>query len=229
MIKLDNITKLFGEKKALDNISFSIEMGEIVGLLGPNGAGKTTTMRIIVGYLKPTSGTVTVFEKNPIDERIETLQNVGYLPENNPLYPEMKVKEYLDFIRDTKKDTKENLRVIIEETGISEVMKNRIEELSRGYKQRVGLAAALLGDPKILILDEPTSGLDPLEQVKIRNLIKSFAKKRTVILSTHILPEIEEAATRILILNNGKLVHDGPKPKHKGDIDKLFRKLVEQI
>lgn len=227
MIKLENITKSFGEKKALSNISFSIKMGEIVGLLGPNGAGKTTTMRIIVGYLKPTSGTVTVFAKNPIDDRIETLRDIGYLPENNPLYPEMKVGEYLDFIREIKKDTSENLSIIIEETGIIDVMKNKIEELSRGYKQRVGLAAALLGDSKILILDEPTSGLDPLEQVKIRDLIKSFAKKRTVILSTHILSEIEDVATRILIVNKGELVFDGPKPKRKGDVDKLFKKLVK--
>ena len=227
MIKLEKVTKIFGSKKAIDDISFSIKTGEIVGLLGPNGAGKTTTMRMIVGYLKPTSGTATVFGKNPIDDRIETLQNIGYLPENNPLYPEMKVSEYLDYIREIKKDTKENLSKIVEETGVTEVIKNKIDELSRGYKQRVGLAASLLGDPKILILDEPTSGLDPLEQVKIRNLIKSFAKKRTVILSTHILSEVEEAATRILILNGGKLVFDGPKPKHKGDVDKLFRKLVK--
>jgi ABC-2 type transport system ATP-binding protein len=227
MIKLENITKTFGDKKALDDVSFSIKTGEIVGLLGPNGAGKTTTMRLIVGYLKPTSGQVSVFEKNPIDERIDTLKNIGYLPENNPLYSEMKVKEYLDFIREIKKDTKENLNIIIEETAVANVMSSKIEELSRGYKQRVGLAAALLGKPKILILDEPTSGLDPLEQVKISNLIKSFAKKRTVILSTHILSEIEEVASRLLIINGGKLVYDGVKPKRKGDVDKLFRKLVK--
>jgi len=227
MIKLENITKIFGEKKALENVSFSIKTGEIVGLLGPNGAGKTTTMRLIVGYLKPTSGQVSVFEKNPIDERIDTLKNIGYLPENNPLYSEMKVREYLDFIREVKNDTRENLNIIIEETAVANVMSSKIEELSRGYKQRVGLAAALLGKPKILILDEPTSGLDPLEQVKISNLIKSFAKKRTVILSTHILSEIEEVATRLLIINGGKLVYDGVKPKHKGDVDKLFRKLVK--
>lgn len=227
MIKLEKVTKFFGEKKALDNISFSIKTGEIIGLLGPNGAGKTTTMRLIVGYLKQTNGEVSVFGKNPIDDRIATLKNIGYLPENNPLYPEMRVREYLDFIKEIKNDSDDNLDRIIEEIGISDVMKNKIEELSRGYKQRVGLAAALLGEPKILILDEPTSGLDPLEQVKISKLIKSFAKKRTVILSTHILSEIEEMASRLLIINGGKLVYDGVKPKHKGDVDKLFRKLVK--
>lgn len=227
MIKLEKVTKVFGEKIALDNISFSIKTGEIIGLLGPNGAGKTTTMRLIVGYLRPTSGGVSVFGKNPIDDRIETLENIGYLPENNPLYPEMKVREYLDFIKEVKNDSNDNLYEILEETGISSVMSNKIEELSRGYKQRVGLAAALLGEPKILILDEPTSGLDPLEQVKISKLIKSFAKKRTVILSTHILSEIEEMASRLLIINGGKLVYDGVKPGRKGDVDKLFRKLVK--
>lgn len=226
MIILNQVSKFFKEKKAVDNISFSVKEGEIVGFLGPNGAGKTTTMRLIVGYLKPTSGKISVNGKNPLEERIEVLRQIGYLPENNPLYLEMKVFEYLNFIASIKNQN-EDLDDLKKITGIEEVWQTKIEELSRGYRQRVGLTAALIGNPKILILDEPTSGLDPLEQEKIRELIKILGKKKTIILSTHILSEVEEVANRIIIINKGRLVYDGRKPKGKGGVEKLFKKLVK--
>ncbi len=226
MIVLEKISKYFGEKRALDNLSFKIKEGEIIGFVGPNAAGKTTTMRVIVGYLKPTTGEVTIDGKDPINERIDVLKQIGYLPENNPLYQEMKVFEYLNFIASIK-NNRDNLESLKEQTGIKEVYESKIEELSRGYKQRVGLAAALIGHPKILILDEPTSGLDPIEQEKIRNLIKTLGKKKTIILSTHILSEVEEVATRIMIINKGEIVYDGAKPKGKGGVEKLFKKLVK--
>jgi len=226
MIILNKIDKYFGQKKALDNVSFMVKEGEIVGFVGPNGAGKTTTMRIIVGYLQPTEGKVEIDGKDPLNARIAVLKQIGYLPENNPLYQEMKVSEYLNFIASLKNGG-ENLNSLKAQTGIEEVWHNKIEELSRGYRQRVGLTAALIGDPKILILDEPTSGLDPLEQEKIRNLIKALGKKKTVILSTHILSEVEDVATRVIIIDKGKIVYDGAKPKTKGGVEKLFKKLVK--
>lgn len=227
MIKLQNINKSFGQKKVLIDISFKAKEGEIIGFLGPNGAGKTTTMRVIVGYLKPTSGEIIVDDKNPIEDRIEILKLIGYLAENNPLYQEMRVLEYLNFIRTIKNDSEENLNLLIKKTGVEDVLQSRIEELSRGYKQRVGLTSSLLGDSKILILDEPTSGLDPIEQDKIRQLIKDLRHKKTIILSTHILSEVEDVATRLIIINKGKIAYDGIKPKRKGDVEKLFKKLVK--
>ena len=181
-------------------------------------------MRIIVGYLKPTSGSVRLDGEDPIAQRLNVLTQIGYLPENNPLYTDMKVDEYLQFIVDTKNSTGDFLRSIIEETGISDVLSSKIEELSRGFKQRVGLAAALIGNPKIIIFDEPTSGLDPLEQEKIRDLIKKLGKKRTVILSTHILSEVVDVATRVIIINKGIIVYDGPKPKTDTAMEALFKK-----
>lgn len=227
MIKLQNINKSFGQKKVLTDISFKTKEGEIIGFLGPNGAGKTTTMRVIVGYLKPTSGEIIVDDKNPIEDRVEVLKLIGYLAENNPLYQEMRVLEYLNFIRTIKNDSEENLNLLIKKTGVEDVLQSRIEELSRGYKQRVGLTSSLLGDSKILILDEPTSGLDPIEQDKIRQLIKDLRHKKTIILSTHILSEVEDVATRLIIINKGKIAYDGIKPKRKGDVEKLFKKLVK--
>lgn len=227
MITLSQVNKFFGEKKALDRVSFQIKRGEIIGFVGPNGAGKTTTMRVIVGYLKASSGQVLVDGKDPIDQRVEILRMIGYLPENNPLYSEMKVNEYLRFIGEVK-DDQNNLEKLKTQIGLTEVWEKKIEELSRGYKQRVGLAAALLGDPKILILDEPTSGLDPIEQEKIRELIKKLGKEKTIILSTHILSEVEEVATRVIIINQGKIVFDGPRPRGKGAVEKLFKKLIKR-
>lgn len=225
MILLSSVSKQFKNKTAIDNISFKAKEGELIGFLGPNGAGKTTTMRLILGYLTPTKGKVAIDNLNPLEDRIEVLKKIGYLPENNPLYQEMKVSEYLQFISSLKNadDFLETARRI----GLDDVLSSKIEELSRGYKQRVGLAAALIGDPSILILDEPTSGLDPLEQEKIRTYIKKLAKSKTIIFSTHILSEVEDVASRLIIIDKGQIVFDGKKPKGKGGVEKLFKKLVK--
>jgi len=225
MILLSSVSKFFGQKKAVDNISFKTKGGEIIGFLGPNGAGKTTTMRLILGYLKPSSGKISIGEFDPIENRIEVLKQVGYLPENNPLYLEMKVKEYLNFIAQAKNDNQWQKVAI--DVGLGDVLLKKIEELSRGFKQRVGLAAALIGNPKYLILDEPTSGLDPLEQEKIRFLIKKLGQKKTIIFSTHILSEAEAVANRLIIIHKGKIVYDGKKPKEKGGVEKLFKLKVK--
>jgi len=226
MIVLSSVSKFFGEKKAVDNISFKIKKGEIVGFLGPNGAGKTTTMRLIVGYLKPNEGEILIDNLHPIKNRLLVLKKIGYLPENNPLYQEMYVKEYLEFIGKIKEEN--NLSQIINQVGLSEVLRKKIEELSRGFKQRVGLAAALMGDPEILILDEPTSGLDPLEQDKIKSLIKKISKDKIIIFSTHILSEIEDVSNRLIIINQGKIIYDGKKPKGKGAVEKLFKLKIKK-
>lgn len=226
MISFSHVSKTFGTKIAVSDLSFAAKKGEIIGLLGPNGAGKTTSMRLIVGYLTPTSGTITVNNLSPSQKRYELSCKIGYLPENNPLYTEMKVNEYLLFIASLKKE--KNVESIVNSVGLSEVMSKKVEELSRGYKQRVGLAAALMGSPEILILDEPTSGLDPIEQEKIRDLIKKFGKLKTIIFSTHILSEIEAIADKIIIINEGTLVYQGVKPKGKGSVEKLFKKTVSQ-
>ncbi len=224
MIILTNVTKKFGEKNAVDSLSIEIKTGEVIGFLGVNGAGKTTTMRMITGVLKPTSGTVSIDGLDPLEHHIATTQKIGYLPENNPLYPDMKVEEYLQFIREVKKHG--NYLEIAEKIGLIEVLDKKIETLSRGYRQRVGLAAALLGNPHILILDEPTSGLDPIEQDRIRALITELAKEKVIVFSTHILSEVEDIATRIIIINRGQKVYDGPKPKGKGAVEKLFKTKV---
>jgi len=225
MILLTSVTKKFNQKTAVDNISFKAKEGEIIGFLGPNGAGKTTTMRLIVGYLLASKGKISINDLDPVDNRIKVLKQIGYLPENNPLYQEMRVDEYLQFI--TKLKEANIFFGVANSVGLTDVLKTKIEELSRGYKQRVGLAAALLGNPSILILDEPTSGLDPLEQEKIRDLIKKLARKKTIIFSTHILSEVEDVATRLIIINQGKIVYSGIKPKGKGAVEKLFKKLVK--
>lgn len=223
MISLSEVTKKFGSTTAVDKISFKTTSGDIIGFVGPNGAGKTTTMRLILGYLQPTEGKITIDNLNPIEDRISVLKKIGYLPENNPVYQEMRVDEYLLFIASVKKA--DNYQEIINQVGLIEVITSKIEELSRGFKQRVGLAAALLGNPEILVLDEPTSGLDPIEQDKIKDLIKKL--KKTIIFSTHILSEVEDIANRIIIINKGKIVYDGKKPKGKGNVERLFKKLIK--
>lgn len=224
MIKLVAVTKQFGEKKAVDDMSLEVKTGEVIGFLGVNGAGKTTTMRMITGILLPTKGTVHVDGHDPIDDHLQVTAKIGYLPENNPLYLDMKVGEYLEFIRAVKKHG--DVPATVASVGLSDVLEKKIEELSRGYRQRVGLAAALLGEPKILILDEPTSGLDPIEQDKIRDLVKALAKEKVVIFSTHILSEVEDIATRLVIINRGKKIYDGEKPAGRGAVEKLFKELV---
>lgn len=225
MITFTKVTKEFHQKIAVHDLTFKAKPGEVIGFLGPNGAGKTTTMRMMLGYLQPTRGIISINNLDPIHDRVNLVKTIGYLPENNPLYPEMRVYEYLDFISRVKKAA--SYKDFIDEVGIEDAMSTKIEELSRGYRQRVGLAAALIGNPALVILDEPTSGLDPIEQEKIRILIKQLAKRKTIIFSTHILSEVEDVATRLIIIHKGELVYDGAKPKAKGSVEKLFKKLVK--
>ncbi len=212
-IEVINVTKLFGEQKALDNISFRVEKGEIFGFLGPNGAGKTTMMKIIMGIIPPNEGQVFINKMDILNDSIEIRKQIGYLPENNPLYYDMYVKEYLKFVCDIYKiKNKENhVKEIIEQTGLGDEQHKLIGSLSKGYKQRVGIAQALIHNPSVLILDEPTSGLDPNQIIEIRNLIAQVGKQKTVLLSTHIMQEVEAICKRIIIINKGKIVADNNK------------------
>jgi ABC-2 type transport system ATP-binding protein len=209
-IVVNNLLKLYGEQKAVNDISFSVGKGEIVGFLGPNGAGKSTTMKIITGYLSPDKGVATVSNINVAEDPIEAKRKIGYLPEANPLYFEMYVKEYLDFIAGAHGITSKKPRIqeVIELTGLQVEQKKKVGQLSKGYKQRVGLAAALIHDPEVLILDEPTSGLDPNQIIEIRNVIKQQGQNKTVLFSSHILQEVEAICDRVIIINKGRLVAD---------------------
>jgi len=205
-----NISKIYGKQKALDNVSLSIEQGEVVGLLGPNGAGKSTLMKIITCFIPPSSGQVTVKGFDIYDESLEIRKKVGYLPENNPLYLEMYVKEYLEFVAGIHKlkDKKLAAKNMISLTNLGREQGKKIGALSKGYRQRVGLAQALIHNPDVLILDEPTSGLDPNQIVEIRELIKNIGKEKTVILSTHIMQEVEAMCNRAIIIDKGKIIAD---------------------
>ncbi|MBI9039249.1 MAG: gliding motility-associated ABC transporter ATP-binding subunit GldA [Bacteroidales bacterium] len=210
-ILVKEVSKLYGSQKALDNISFEVGEGEVVGLLGPNGAGKSTIMKIITCFIPPSSGSVSVNGFDVLGQSIDVRKIIGYLPENNPLYHEMYVKEYLEFIADLHKlDSISKSRVVemIETTGLGDEQNKKIGALSKGYKQRLGLAQALIHDPQVLILDEPTSGLDPNQLSDIRNLIKEIGKKKTIIFSTHIMQEVEAVCDRIIIIDKGKIVAD---------------------
>jgi len=209
-IEVKNLLKVYGEQKAVNDISFKVGKGEIVGFLGPNGAGKSTTMKIITGYLEKTSGEAFVCGMNVADQPLETKKKIGYLPELNALYYDMYVREYLGFIAElhTIKDQKSKIESVIELTGLTIESKKRIGQLSKGYKQRVGLAAALIHDPEVLILDEPTSGLDPNQIIEIREVIKKQGKDKTVLFSSHILQEVEAICDRVIIINKGELVAD---------------------
>src|SRR5687767_928377 len=209
-ITVKNLTKTYGEQKAVDNISFTVNKGEIVGFLGPNGAGKSTTMKMITGYLQPTTGTTEVNGISVQSHPIEAKKKIGYLPEANPLYYDMYVKEYLGFIADVHKVKNKQQRInqIIETTGLTPESRKKIGQLSKGYKQRVGLAAALIHEPEVLILDEPTSGLDPNQIIEIREVIRQQGKDKTVLFSSHILQEVEAICDRVIIINKGKLVAD---------------------
>lgn len=211
-ITVQNLKKSYGSQLVLDNISFSIKSGEIVGFLGNNGAGKSTTMKIITGYISYDAGSVEVcgidVEKNPI----ETHKRIGYLPEHNPIYPEMYVKEYLRFVAGLYKlgsESKNRVDEMIEKTGLTREYKKKIGMLSKGYRQRVGLAQALIPNPDVLILDEPTTGLDPNQIIDVRNLIREVGKEKTVMLSTHIMQEVSAICDRVIIINSGKIVADG--------------------
>lgn len=210
-IKIENLNKLFGSQKALDNVNFEVQTGEVVGFLGPNGAGKSTTMKILTGLIPQTSGNAWVNGVNVQEDSMAVRRTTGYLPENNPQYDEMYVKEYLNFVGGLYKMGKEKktrIAELIERVGLGIEQHKRIGELSKGYRQRVGLAQALLHDPSVLILDEPTSGLDPNQIIEIRNLISSIGNEKTVLLSTHIMQEVEAICDRIVIINRGKIVAD---------------------
>jgi len=210
-IKVAELTKIYDTQKAVDNISFELKKGEVVGFLGPNGAGKSTTMKIITTYLPSTSGTAMVCGYDVQEQPMEVRRRVGYLPEANPLYFEMYVREYLEFtagIHKLGKDSKRRIEEMISLTGLGKEAHKKIGALSKGYKQRVGLAQAMLHDPEVLILDEPTSGLDPNQIVEIRDLIKNLGSEKTVLLSTHIMQEIQAMCSRVIIINNGKIVAD---------------------
>ena len=209
-IVVNNLLKQFGEQKAVNGVSFSVQQGEIVGFLGPNGAGKSTTMKMITGYLSPDNGVAKISNINVAENPIEAKRKIGYLPEANPLYFDMYVKEYLDFISGVHQIRNRNQRVaeVIELTGLQAEQKKKVAQLSKGYKQRVGLAAALIHDPEVLILDEPTSGLDPNQIIEIRNVIKQQGQNKTVLFSSHILQEVQAICDRVIIINRGQLVAD---------------------
>ena len=212
-ISVHGITKTFDLNVAVNNVSFAVPKGEVVGFLGPNGSGKTTTMRMLTSFYTPDNGEIFIEGINNLTNDVEARSKIGYLPENNPLYGDMIVKEYLELIGKIRKLDKSklnsNISNAVEETGLQRVYYNQVNQCSKGYKQRVGLAAALLHEPSILIMDEPTEGLDPNQRVPIRELIRSLSTDRTVLLSTHVLQEVEETCDRILIISRGNLVANG--------------------
>ena len=211
MIEINSLVKKFGKKYALDGVSFSIKKGEIVGFLGPNGAGKSTTMNIITGYLTPTSGTVTIDGVDVFSEPMRVKKMIGFLPEQPPLYMDMTVWEYLSFVYELKScklNKKAHLEEICDLVKITDVKCRLIKNLSKGYKQRVGIASAIIGGPEVLIFDEPTVGLDPKQIIEIRSLLRALAKERTIILSTHILSEVQAVCDRIVVINAGKIIAD---------------------
>jgi ABC-2 type transport system ATP-binding protein len=230
-IVVRNITKFYGKQKALDDVSFEVQTGDIVGFLGPNGAGKSTMMKIITGFIPQTSGEALVNGLEVIENSLEIRKHIGYLPENNPLYPDMYIREYLNFVANIYKlgkDRKRRVEEIIEKTGLTHEQKKKIGELSKGYRQRVGLAQALIHNPDVLILDEPTSGLDPNQIVEIRNLISDIGKSKTIMLSTHIMQEVEAICDKIIIINNGKIVaNDQTSEIHKKSADEHQTIIVE--
>tara|TARA_B100000579_G_scaffold341075_1_gene292842 strand:+ start:276 stop:977 length:702 start_codon:yes stop_codon:yes gene_type:complete len=230
-LEIKNIGKKYNNQDALKNVSFSLKKGDIVGFLGPNGAGKTTLMKIITSTLKQDLGDVIVFGNNTLTNDLITKNDIGYLAENNPLYKEMDVNEYLDFIASLYKvkNKKEIINSLIIKTGLKDERSKKIEQLSKGFKQRVGIAASLINNPKVLILDEPTTGLDPNQLIEIRNLIKEIGKDKIVLLSTHILQEIPKICNHIIIINNGKIVENIKMEKLKNskiNLEEHFHKLT---
>ena len=210
MIELKNVTKRFGSKTAVDSISFEVKKGEIIGFLGPNAAGKTTTMRMITGFFPPTSGEVIVAGVDILKEPLRAKEKIGYMPENVPVYKEMDVYSYLKFIAEIKGVARDKVEASVQkamrETGLTDVSRSIIAKLSKGYRQRVGLAQAIMNDPEVLVLDEPTVGLDPKQIREIRELIKNMRGERTIILSTHILPEVAMTCDRVIVINHGKII-----------------------
>lgn len=234
MIEITDIRKSFGDKHAVDGISFTVAEGEIMGFLGPNGAGKSTTLNIITGYLSADSGVVKIDGTDILSDPIKAKKDIGFLPEIPPLYPEMTVAEYLDFVyelKGCKLPRKQHIKEICEVVKIWDVSGRLIKNLSKGYKQRVGIAQALIGNPKVLIFDEPTIGLDPRQIIEIRNLIKMLGKEHTIILSTHILPEVQAVCDRIVVINKGRIVANEKTEDLINAVDgsrKLIAKIVGQ-
>jgi len=230
-VVVKNLVKQYGEQKAVNDVSFQVDTGEIVGFLGPNGAGKSTTMKIATGYLPPTSGSILVAGYNVNSHPLEVRERVGYLPEHNPLYLDMYVLEYLHFIAGlhklSNKTAKERTADMIALTGLEKEKKKKIGALSKGYRQRVGLAQSLIHDPSVLILDEPTTGLDPNQIVEIRNVIKAVSKEKTVILSTHIMQEVQALCSRAIIINTGEIVADKPISQLRANFDNSLTIKVE--
>ena len=230
-ININKVNKFYGKQQALADISFSLKKGEIVGFLGPNGAGKSTLMKIITCYLQQDSGKVKVCDLDTQEKDVLVKAKIGYLPEHNPLYTDMYIKEYLSFAGNIYKidNLKNRITEIIQQTGLTTEQSKRIKELSKGFKQRVGLAAALIHNPEVLILDEPTTGLDPNQLVEIRNLIKEVGKDKTVLLSTHIMQEVDKMCNRLIIINKGEIVDDqlvSNFTKNNIDLEDHFRKLT---
>lgn len=207
-IEIKNISKSYGDKQALDNISFSIKKGEIVGLLGPNGAGKSTLMKILTTYLSPDKGSVMVNNYSASTQPMQVKGSIGYLPEHNPLHLEMYVREYLRYITSIYKVSKDQIEPVLQDCGLGDHANKKIGSLSKGYRQRVGLAAALVSNPEVLILDEPTTGLDPNQLIEIRNLIRKAGREKTILLSTHIMQEVEAICDRVIIIKDGQIVAD---------------------
>lgn len=231
-IQVTNLTKVYGTQKAIDSISFNIKKGEIVGFLGPNGAGKSTTMKILTGYLQQDSGIAKVCDIEIKTNTIEAKSKIGYLPEANPLYFEMYVKEYLSFISGVHQldNQQQKISNVIDLVGLQLEQKKKVGQLSKGYKQRVGLAAALIHQPEVLILDEPTTGLDPNQIIEIRNVIKEQGKDKTVLFSSHILQEVQAICDRVIIINHGKIVADDllVNLQSKGEkLENIFRNLTK--
>ncbi len=210
LIEVKNVTKKYGSVTAVDNISFTVKDGEVIGFLGPNGAGKSTTMNMITGFIEPTEGSIIVNGDDISKKAKKAKRQIGYMPENVPIYYELTVKEFIKYMAELKKmprkQRKEDIEKVLKQTGLEEVQNKLIKNLSRGYKQRVSLAGALIGNPEVLILDEPTVGLDPKQIIEIRNLIKELGKEHTVILSTHILPEVSQICEKVIIINEGKII-----------------------
>jgi ABC-2 type transport system ATP-binding protein len=223
-IEAKNLSKTYGKQSAVQDLNFRLEEGQIVGFLGPNGAGKSTTLKMLLGLIQPSSGSVQIDGKNPEDQAIALKKQIGYLAENNPLYPEMYVREFLEFIANIHQleNAQARIQEVIEWVGLQKEAHKKIQELSKGYQQRVGIALAIIHDPQILILDEPTSGLDPNQRDEIRKLIQSLQKNRIILFSSHILSEVEAICDRVLLIHQGKLVSDSPMKEIK-DLEKFFK------
>ncbi|MGB2692110.1 MAG: ATP-binding cassette domain-containing protein [Thermodesulfobacteriota bacterium] len=231
MIQVQNVSKNYGELVAVDNISFQLEKGDVLGFLGPNGAGKTTTMRIITGYMPPTKGSVYISDIDVFEDPQAAKSHIGYLPENPPLYEDMVVRDYLDFVADIKqvphKEKNGRIHYVMEKCAIEHVAKRIIGHLSKGYRQRIGIAQALINDPDVLVLDEPTNGLDPMQIIEIRELIQGLSGERTVILSTHILPEVTMICSKVVIINKGKIALEESLERLTNKIDGIENILLK--